>query len=130
MIDATLEGTEGKIYYHRWDPVGEPKRIVQFVHGYAEHGGRYAHAAEVLARDGAAVYADDHIGRGRSDGERAVIGTSTTLLQICTPSQELLSANTPASLLYWSGTPWVACSQGGMHRHGRVKSQESPSVVP
>ena len=34
MIEATFEGTEGKIFYRRWDPTGEPKRIVQFVHGY------------------------------------------------------------------------------------------------
>ncbi|MEA2009853.1 MAG: alpha/beta hydrolase [Actinomycetota bacterium] len=73
MFDATFAGTEGRIFYHRWDPTGEPRRIVQIVHGYAEHGGRYGHVAEALARDGAVVYADDHIGHGRSDGERAVI---------------------------------------------------------
>ncbi len=38
------------------------------VHGYAEHGGRYAHVAEELALDGAVVYAEDHIGHGRSIG--------------------------------------------------------------
>jgi alpha-beta hydrolase superfamily lysophospholipase len=73
MIETTFDGTEGQIFYRRWDPEGDPRRIVQFVHGYAEHGGRYAHVAEALARDGAVVYADDHIGHGRSDGERAVI---------------------------------------------------------
>jgi alpha-beta hydrolase superfamily lysophospholipase len=74
MIEATFEGTEGQVFYRRWDPEGEPRRIVQFVHGYAEHGGRYAHVAEALVHDGAVVYADDHIGHGRSDGEQAVIG--------------------------------------------------------
>jgi len=73
MVEATFQGSEGSIFYHRWDPEGDPKRIVQMVHGYAEHGGRYAHVAEVLAQDGAVVYAEDHIGHGRSDGERAVI---------------------------------------------------------
>ena len=74
MIEATFQGSEGMIFYRRWNPDGEPKRIVQLVHGYAEHGGRYAHVAGALARDGAVVYADDHIGHGRSHGERAVIG--------------------------------------------------------
>jgi alpha-beta hydrolase superfamily lysophospholipase len=74
MIEAVFDGSEGQIFYRRWEPVEEPKRIVQIVHGYAEHGGRYSHVAEVLARDGAVVYADDHIGHGRSDGERAVMG--------------------------------------------------------
>lgn len=43
------------------------------IHGYAEHGGRYAHVAESFNTDGAVVYADDHIGHGMSDGERALI---------------------------------------------------------
>jgi len=68
-----FEGTEGKVHYRRWEPVGKPQRIVQIVHGYAEHGGRYRHVAEALTADGAVVYADDHIGHGRSDGERALI---------------------------------------------------------
>ena len=73
MSEATFVGTEGKVFYQRWDPPAEPRRIVQIVHGYAEHGGRYGHVAAALAADGAVVYADDHIGHGHSDGERAVI---------------------------------------------------------
>ena len=73
MFEATFAGTEGKVFYRRWDPPAEPRRIVQIVHGYAEHGGRYGHVATALAADGAVVYADDHIGHGRSDGEQAVI---------------------------------------------------------
>jgi alpha-beta hydrolase superfamily lysophospholipase len=46
---------------------------VVLVHGYAEHSNRYAHVAASLAADGAAVYAEDHIGHGHSDGERALI---------------------------------------------------------
>ncbi len=43
------------------------------MHGYAEHGGRYGHVAAALTERGAVVYADDHLGHGRSDGERALI---------------------------------------------------------
>jgi alpha-beta hydrolase superfamily lysophospholipase len=68
MAEATFQGSEGNVFYHLWDPEGDPKRIVQMVHGYAEHGGRYAHVAEELALDGAVVYAEDHIGHGRSIG--------------------------------------------------------------
>ncbi len=74
MLEASFVGSEGRIFYRRWNPPGEPLRIVQIVHGYAEHGGRYGHVAAALADDGAVVYANDHIGHGRSDGERAVIG--------------------------------------------------------
>lgn len=56
-----------------WVPLSEPKRIVVIVHGYAEYGARYEHVARVLVEQGAAVYAQDHVGHGRSDGERALI---------------------------------------------------------
>ncbi len=71
--EAYLDGSEGRVFYRRWDPVTTPDRIVLIVHGYAEHGGRYAHVAAALVRRGAVVYADDHLGHGRSDGERALI---------------------------------------------------------
>ena len=73
MIEATFEGSEGRVFYRRWNPTGDSQRIVQIVHGYAEHSGRYEHVARALAGDGAVVYANDHIGHGRSGGERAVI---------------------------------------------------------
>ena len=73
MIEASFAGSEGIIVYHRWDPPGDPQRIVVLVHGYAEHGLRYDHVADVLATLGAVVYAPDHIGHGRSEGERALI---------------------------------------------------------
>lgn len=73
MFESFFHGTEGRVFYRRWDPNGPPIRLVLIVHGYAEHGGRYAHVATALIRRGAAVYADDHLGHGRSDGERALI---------------------------------------------------------
>jgi alpha-beta hydrolase superfamily lysophospholipase len=71
--EGDFEGALGRIFYRRWDPDSEPERILLIVHGYAEHGGRYAHVAEALNRRGTVVYAIDHHGHGRSDGERAVI---------------------------------------------------------
>jgi alpha-beta hydrolase superfamily lysophospholipase len=43
------------------------------VHGYAEHSARYAHVAAALTPGGTAVYAEDHLGHGHSEGERALI---------------------------------------------------------
>jgi alpha-beta hydrolase superfamily lysophospholipase len=73
VAEAFLDGSEGRIFYRRWDPEGPARRVVLIVHGYAEHGGRYAHVARALNDRGAVVYADDHLGHGRSDGERALI---------------------------------------------------------
>ncbi|MFW5811436.1 MAG: alpha/beta hydrolase [Alkalispirochaetaceae bacterium] len=73
MKSATFSGSEGTIHYRRWDAAGEARRVVIFVHGYAEHGGRYATAAQRLSVANSVVYAPDHIGHGESVGERALI---------------------------------------------------------
>jgi alpha-beta hydrolase superfamily lysophospholipase len=71
-MQFTMEGTRGGIVVRRWD-TADPRRIVVLAHGYGEHSGRYAHVAARLAADGAVVYAPDHRGHGRSDGERALV---------------------------------------------------------
>lgn len=73
MSELFLAGSEGRVAYRVWEPDGSPSRIVQIVHGYAEHSGRYEHVAEALVADGAVVCAEDHIGHGKSDGVRALI---------------------------------------------------------
>jgi acylglycerol lipase len=45
------------------------------VHGLHEHGGRYRHVAERLARSGYASYVVDHPGHGRSSGARGNISS-------------------------------------------------------
>lgn len=47
--------------------------VVLLVHGYGEHVGRYEHVADALVRHGAAVFGPDHMGHGRSAGERVLI---------------------------------------------------------
>jgi len=69
--DFEIQGTRGRIVVHRWD-VEDPGYIAVLSHGYGEHARRYDHVAARLNADGAAVYAPDHHGHGRSDGERAL----------------------------------------------------------
>ncbi|MCY1137178.1 lysophospholipase [Actinoplanes sp. Pm04-4] len=47
--------------------------MVVIAHGYGEHIGRYERLADRLVADGAVVYAVDHVGHGRSEGERVHI---------------------------------------------------------
>jgi alpha-beta hydrolase superfamily lysophospholipase len=47
-----------------------PRAVVVIAHGVNSHGGYYTWVGEQLAAAGFAVYAIDHRGRGRSDGER------------------------------------------------------------
>jgi alpha-beta hydrolase superfamily lysophospholipase len=70
--DATLAGRRASITYRVW-PAGEPRRIVLVAHGYGEHIGRYEHVAAALAGRGAVVAGPDHLGHGRSGGERVLI---------------------------------------------------------
>lgn len=73
MEERAFGGSEGEVFYRVWRPLDPAQRIVLLVHGYAEHSGRYLHLADALAGAGAAVFAEDHIGHGRSAGERALI---------------------------------------------------------
>jgi alpha-beta hydrolase superfamily lysophospholipase len=59
-------GDRRSLHVHRWLPQGEPRAVLQVVHGMAEHGGRYAGLAEVFSAAGFAVYAHDQRGHGRS----------------------------------------------------------------
>ncbi|GGS83255.1 alpha/beta hydrolase [Streptomyces cinerochromogenes] len=67
-----LDGTHGPLAVHEW-PHPAPRFLALVVHGYGEHAGRYEELAGVLAGHGAAVYAPDHAGHGRSAGERVLI---------------------------------------------------------
>ncbi|MFC8802404.1 alpha/beta hydrolase [Streptomyces anthocyanicus] len=70
--EHTLTGTRGRIAVREW-PAVRPRYVALLVHGYGEHTGRYEEVAGVLTGHGAAVYAPDHTGHGRSDGERVVV---------------------------------------------------------
>jgi alpha-beta hydrolase superfamily lysophospholipase len=61
---TTADGVE--LFAYRWLPAGQPRAVVQVVHGLAEHAGRYARLAQALNAAGYAVYANDHRGHGRT----------------------------------------------------------------
>jgi alpha-beta hydrolase superfamily lysophospholipase len=77
--EAVLAGTRGRIVLHQW-PCERPRYVALVAHGYGEHAGRYAHVAEHLVRHGGSVYAPDHLGHGRSDGERALVERADDLV--------------------------------------------------
>src|SRR5437879_4933987 len=67
-----FEGSEGRISVRVWEHPGA-RRLVAIAHGYGEHIERYDHVARALRARGAAVYGPDHLGHGRSAGERVLI---------------------------------------------------------
>lgn len=50
--------------YRIWKPEGNPRAIVQILHGMAEHIARYDQAANALAGNGCLVVGHDHPGHG------------------------------------------------------------------
>ncbi len=69
----TLDGHGGRLAARTWQPEDAPSHVVLLAHGYGEHAGRYEHVAAALVDNGAAVYAVDHVGHGKSEGERVLI---------------------------------------------------------
>ena len=72
--EGRFEGEGGlEIFWRSWSGASAPRAVVVIAHGVSEHSGRYAHVAAKLAAAGYPVYALDHRGHGRSDGDRVVI---------------------------------------------------------
>jgi alpha-beta hydrolase superfamily lysophospholipase len=57
------------LYWQSWRPEAQPRAAILLVHGLGEHSGRYAHVAHACNERGFAVYAVDHYGHGKSDGQ-------------------------------------------------------------
>ena len=64
----------GKIHACRWTPEGEPKAILQIVHGIAEFVERYDDFANFLTAHGFLVVAEDHMGHGQSINAEGIQG--------------------------------------------------------
>ena len=73
--EGRFAGERGlEIYWQAWMPDrAAPRATVVLAHGASEHSGRYRWTGEQLAARGYALYAVDHRGHGRSEGDRAVI---------------------------------------------------------
>ncbi len=56
----------GRIHACKWTPEGQPRAVVQIVHGIAEFVERYDDFANFLTRQGFLVVAEDHMGHGQS----------------------------------------------------------------
>ena len=69
----------GDLHVRTWERE-DPERVVVLVHGYGEHIGRYEHVAAAFFERGAVVWGQDHMGHGRSDGERVLVADFETLV--------------------------------------------------
>lgn len=64
---SSLQAADGcQLSVHSWHPEGEPRVLLQVVHGLAEHARRYTELAAALCHAGHAVHALDLRGHGLS----------------------------------------------------------------
>jgi alpha-beta hydrolase superfamily lysophospholipase len=68
----TYDGHHGSRVARTW-PNPDARYVALLCHGYGEHIGRYEHVADALVEHGAVVHGVDHIGHGKSDGERVLV---------------------------------------------------------
>lgn len=64
---------DANIYYQGWLPDRDAKAVIFLVHGLGEYCGRYTNHVNYFVPKGYAIYGLDHLGHGKSDGEREVI---------------------------------------------------------
>jgi len=64
----------GRIHVCRWTPEGDPKAVLQIVHGIAEFAERYEEFARYMNSMGYIVVAEDHMGHGQSIGDDGIQG--------------------------------------------------------
>lgn len=100
---TTFAGSEGDVFVRWWEPAGTSIAVVIVVHGYAEHGGRYAHVAGAFAAQGWATVAPDHLGHGRSDGERGLIADFAHVVDDLHATVDLAEAAYPGVPILMAG---------------------------
>ena len=69
-----------RLYYRCWEPEGAPVGVINLVHGFGEHSGRYNEWAQKFVQAGYAVTAVDYRGHGKADGKRGHASSMQRLL--------------------------------------------------
>ncbi len=92
-----------RIYYQVWRPDGPPKAVLLVAHGYAEHSGRYANVVDYFLPEGYAIYALDHRGHGRSDGERVQVDSFEEYLADLKTFFDLVRIRNPGRKIFLVG---------------------------
>jgi len=80
--ESSFKGVDDfTIYYQCWLPDQKAVAVLLVAHGFAEHSGRYMNLVDYFIPKDYAIWALDHRGHGRSDGERVQINKFTDYLK-------------------------------------------------
>jgi acylglycerol lipase len=91
------------LYFQCWLPEQKPVAVLLVAHGFAEHSGRYLNVVNYFVPKGYAVYALDHRGHGRSDGERVRIEKFTDYLKDLKTFFDLVRRENPDEKIFLVG---------------------------
>jgi acylglycerol lipase len=119
--EGTFKGLKDlKIYYQCWLPDRPVRAVLLVAHGYAEHSGRYMNLVGHFLPKGYAVYALDHRGHGRSEGERVVVDSFDDYLVDLKTFFDLVRAEQPGPRVFLVGHSMgaaIATAYALRHQH-------------
>ncbi len=102
--EEKFRGAKGLDLFSRaWRPKGAARAVVVLSHGFNSHSAYYAWTATELVRSGYAVYALDHRGRGKSDGERFYVDAFSDYVDDLGTFIELAKAREPGLAVFLLG---------------------------
>jgi alpha-beta hydrolase superfamily lysophospholipase len=103
-IEGNFKGVRDiNIYYQAWLPDGEVKAVLLLVHGLGEHCGRYMNHVNYFVPLGYAIYALDHIGHGKSGGEREMLESYTDFTDTLATYDKMVRAWQPGKPFFILG---------------------------
>jgi alpha-beta hydrolase superfamily lysophospholipase len=104
MNEEFFSGRGGtRILMRSWRPAITPRAVVVICHGLNSHSGQYGWVAAQLQSAGFAVYAHDHRGRGKSEGERFYIDDVADYTEDLGTLIELAKQREPGAPVYLLG---------------------------
>ena len=92
-----------RLWRRTWTPAGETRAAIVLVHGLGEHSGRYDYLASHCIRQGFAVFALDHYGHGKSDGQPGHVERFSVYLDGVRALLEQVRAEQPGVPLFLVG---------------------------
>ena len=102
--EGTFEGVGGlKIATRTWRPEGGIRAVIILIHGFNSHSGYFKWAAEQFTGAGFAVYALDHRGRGKSEGERFYVENFSDWLEDLDKLVGIAKSGNPGVPVYMLG---------------------------
>jgi lysophospholipase len=108
--EGTLATDDGlALHWQSWTPPGDPDGVLLFVHGLAEHSGRYLNPVRHFVARGWACYGFDYRGHGHSPGQRVHVGSFDEYLSDLGDGHRLVRIRHPGERIFVVGH-----SQGGL----------------